>query len=169
MIRFWGFLPWSDQPDAPVTPVDLGNGCSVKAEDLLDSHFTNRIDAPRLTVAATGCPHCRLQHPVEHVVGYGRITDAPNRSSGRQQRVEGVGIGRSAHAVQSLTAATSLGAVESLGQTGAVRRCRPRRPPWLRPLLRGTRRAGGASPLQRLDSDADARAPRVRPRPAARR
>jgi hypothetical protein len=54
MIRFWGFLQWSDQPDAPVTPVDLGNGCSVKAEDLLDSHFTNRIDAPRLTVHVEG-------------------------------------------------------------------------------------------------------------------
>lgn len=54
MIRFWGFLQWSDQPDAPVTPVDLGNGRSVKAEDLLDSHFTNRIDAPRLTVHVEG-------------------------------------------------------------------------------------------------------------------
>lgn len=54
MIRFWGFLQWSDQPDAPVTPVDLGNGRSVQAEDLLDSHFTNRIDAPRLTVHVEG-------------------------------------------------------------------------------------------------------------------
>jgi hypothetical protein len=54
MIRFWGFLQWSDQPDASVAPVDLGNGRSVQAEDLLDSHFTNRIDAPRLTVHVEG-------------------------------------------------------------------------------------------------------------------
>lgn len=54
MIRFWGFLQGSDQPEIPVTPVDLGNGRIVKAEDLLDSHFTNRIGAPRLTVHVEG-------------------------------------------------------------------------------------------------------------------
>lgn len=54
MIHFWGFLQWSDQPDTPVAPVDLGNGRTVKAEDVLDSHFTNRIDAPRLTVHVEG-------------------------------------------------------------------------------------------------------------------
>jgi len=54
MIRFWGFLQWSDQPEIPVKPVDLGNGRIVKAEDLLDSHFTNRIDAPRLTMHVEG-------------------------------------------------------------------------------------------------------------------
>lgn len=54
MIRFWGFFQWSDQPEMPVEPVDLGNGHIVKAEDLLDSHFTNRVDAPRLTVHVEG-------------------------------------------------------------------------------------------------------------------
>lgn len=54
MIRFWGFLQWSDQPEITVEPVDLGNGHIVKAEDLLDSHFTNQIDAPRLTVHVEG-------------------------------------------------------------------------------------------------------------------
>lgn len=54
MIHFWGFFQWSDQPELPVEPVDLGNGRLVKAEDLLDSHFANRIDAPRLTVHVEG-------------------------------------------------------------------------------------------------------------------
>lgn len=54
MIHFWGFFQWDDQPTISIEPVDLGNGHSVKAEDLLDSHFTNRIDAPRLTLHVEG-------------------------------------------------------------------------------------------------------------------
>jgi hypothetical protein len=54
MIRFWGFLQSADQPDAPAEKVDLGNGHFVKGEDVLESHFTNRLDAPRLTVHVEG-------------------------------------------------------------------------------------------------------------------
>lgn len=54
MIHFWGFFQWSDQPDIVVERVDLGNGHSVAPEDVLDSHFTNRIDEPRLTVHVEG-------------------------------------------------------------------------------------------------------------------
>ncbi|MEZ4733784.1 MAG: hypothetical protein R3E79_42355 [Caldilineaceae bacterium] len=54
MIRFWGFLNVSGQPDTAVAPIDLGNGRFVEAEDVLDSHFTNRLDPPRLTVHVEG-------------------------------------------------------------------------------------------------------------------
>lgn len=54
MIHFWGFFQWDDQATISIEPVDLGNGHAVKAEDLLDSHFTNRIDAPRLTLHVEG-------------------------------------------------------------------------------------------------------------------
>lgn len=54
MIRFWGFLNLGEQPEAPVEQVDLGNGRVVGGEDVLDSHFTNRLDPPRLTVHVEG-------------------------------------------------------------------------------------------------------------------
>jgi hypothetical protein len=54
MIRFWGFLQFGDQPDAPAEKVDLGNGRFVEAEDVLESHFSNRLDTPRLTVHVEG-------------------------------------------------------------------------------------------------------------------
>ena len=54
MIRFWGFLNLSEQPEATAEQVDLGNGRVVGGEDVLDSHFTNRLDTPRLTVHVEG-------------------------------------------------------------------------------------------------------------------
>lgn len=54
MIRFWGFLNLGEQPEAPAEQVDLGNGRVVGGEDVLDSHFTNRLDTPRLTVHVEG-------------------------------------------------------------------------------------------------------------------
>jgi len=54
MIRFWGFLNVNGQLDAPAAPIDLGNGRFVEAEDVLDSHFTNRLEPPRLTVHVEG-------------------------------------------------------------------------------------------------------------------
>lgn len=54
MIRFWGFLQVQDQTALPVEKVDLGNGRFVQAEDVLESHFSNRLDTPRLTVHVEG-------------------------------------------------------------------------------------------------------------------
>ena len=54
MIRFWGFFHMADQPELPADKVDLGNGQIVQGEDVLDSHFTNRLDTPRLTVHVEG-------------------------------------------------------------------------------------------------------------------
>lgn len=54
MIRFWGFLQFSGQPDVLIEKVDLGNGRFVEAEDVLESHFSHRLDAPRLTVHVEG-------------------------------------------------------------------------------------------------------------------
>ena len=54
MIRFRGFFQWGDQPTIVIEPVDLGNGNSVQAENILDSHFTNRLDTPRLTMHVEG-------------------------------------------------------------------------------------------------------------------
>jgi hypothetical protein len=54
MIRFWGFFHMAGQPEASAEKVDLGNGHIVKGEDVLDSHFTNRLDTPRLTVHVEG-------------------------------------------------------------------------------------------------------------------
>ena len=54
MIRFWGFLNLGEQPEPPVEQVDLGNGRVVGGEEVLDSHFSNRLDAPRLTVHVEG-------------------------------------------------------------------------------------------------------------------
>ena len=54
MIRFWGFLNLGEQPEPPVEQVDLGNGHVVGGEEVLDSHFTNRLDTPRLTVHVEG-------------------------------------------------------------------------------------------------------------------
>lgn len=54
MIRFWGFLNLGAQPESPVEQVDLGNGRVVGGEEVLDSHFTNRLDTPRLTVHVEG-------------------------------------------------------------------------------------------------------------------
>lgn len=54
MIRFWGFLNVNGQLDAPAAPIDLGNGRFVEVEDVLDSHFTNRLEPPRLTVHVEG-------------------------------------------------------------------------------------------------------------------
>jgi hypothetical protein len=54
MIRYWGFLQFREQPTLPVIQVDLGNGRFVKAEDLLESHFNNRLDTPSLTVHVEG-------------------------------------------------------------------------------------------------------------------
>lgn len=54
MIRFWGFFHMARQPEALAEKVDLGNGHTVAGEDLLDSHFTNRLDTPRLTVHVEG-------------------------------------------------------------------------------------------------------------------
>lgn len=54
MIRFWGFFNVVDQAEAPPAKVDLGDGRFVAAEDVLDSHFTNRLDTPRLTVHVEG-------------------------------------------------------------------------------------------------------------------
>ncbi len=54
MIRFWGFLQLQDQSAAPAEKVDLGNGRFVEGEDVLESHFHNQLDAPRLTVHVEG-------------------------------------------------------------------------------------------------------------------
>lgn len=54
MIRFWGFFHMAGQPELLTEKVDLGNGHIVKGEDVLDSHFTNRLDTPRLTVHVEG-------------------------------------------------------------------------------------------------------------------
>lgn len=54
MIRFWGFFHMAGQPELPADKVDLGNGQIVQGEDVLDSHFTNRLDTPRLTVHVEG-------------------------------------------------------------------------------------------------------------------
>ena len=54
MIRYWGFLQFREQPTLPVLQVDLGNGRFVKAEDVLESHFSNRLDTPSLTVHVEG-------------------------------------------------------------------------------------------------------------------
>lgn len=54
MIRFWGFLQLGEQAALPAEKVDLGNGRFVEAEDVLESHFTNRLDEPRLTVHVEG-------------------------------------------------------------------------------------------------------------------
>jgi len=54
MIRFWGFLHFGEQPALPAEKVDLGNGHTIGAEDVLESHFTHRLDTPRLTVHVEG-------------------------------------------------------------------------------------------------------------------
>ncbi len=54
MIRFWGFLQFQTQQAEPTELVDLGNGRFVGGEDILDSHFHNQLETPRLTVHVEG-------------------------------------------------------------------------------------------------------------------
>ncbi|MBX3012052.1 MAG: hypothetical protein KF832_11125 [Caldilineaceae bacterium] len=54
MIRFWGFLQVREQPTLPAEKVDLGDGRFVEPEDVLDSHFSRRLETPHLTFHVEG-------------------------------------------------------------------------------------------------------------------